>query len=333
MARPVIVFSGPLADLPFSQVVAKAAEWGCDGLELCTWGDHLEVQRAVGDPSYVAGRLQTLAEHDFQATVVSAHRVGQAVCDPVDQRHRAILPEYVWGDGHPEDVRTRATEELIATIRVAQQMGCSVVSGFLGSPIWSSVAGWPRLGAAEIDAGFADFARRAAPILDACRDTGIRFALEVHPGQVAFDLFSAERTLDAVGEREEFAFTFDPSHLHWQGVDPVAFLRRFPDRIAHVHVKDAALHLDGRSGILNSYLAPGDSRKGWEFRAPGRGGIEWENVFRALNAIGYDGPLAIDWGDAGMDRDFGIGEACQFVRDLDFPRAACGDHRSAFGNH
>lgn len=332
MARPVIVFSGPLADLPFSQVVAKAAEWSCDGIELCTWGDHLEVQRAAGEPAYVAGRLQTLAEHDFQAVVVSAHRVGQAVCDPISERHRGILPDYVWGDGNPEDVRTRATEELIATVRIAQQLGCSVVSGFLGSPLWASVAGWPRPSPDEIDAGLDEFARRAAPVLDACRDAGIRFALEVHPGQIAFDLYSAERTLAAVGEREEFAFTFDPSHLHWQGVDPVQFIRAFPDRIAHVHVKDAALRLDGRAGVLNSYFGKGDTRCGWEFRAPGRGGVDWENVVRALNEIGYDGPLAIDWGDAGVDRDFGIGEACQFIRQLDFPRAPTDHHRSAFGN-
>ena len=83
----------------------------------------------------------------------------------------------------------------------------------------------------------------------------MRFAFEVHPGQIAFDLYSAEMALDALDGREEFGFTFDPSHLHWQGVDPVEFVRRFPDRIYHVHVKDAALTLNGRAGVLNGYLA------------------------------------------------------------------------------
>ena len=329
MARPVLLFSGPFADLPLAQVAAKAAEWSCDGLELCTWGDHLEVQRAVSDGDYVAARLQLLAEHDLQAAVISAHRVGQAVCDAIDERHRAILPDYVWGDGEPEGVRTRAAEELIATIRVAQQLGCGVISGFLGSRIWPWVIGWPAPRAEAIDAGYADFARRAEPILDACRDCGVRFALEVHPGQVAFDLVTAERTLAALEHREEFGFTFDPSHLHWQGVDPIEFLLRFPDRIFHVHVKDAVLQLNGRTSVLNSYLPAGDPRRGWEFRTPGRGGIAWESVLRTLHAIGYDGALSLDWSDPGMDRDFGANEACQFIRQVDFP-AASGSERIAF---
>jgi sugar phosphate isomerase/epimerase len=329
MARPVLLFSGPFADLPLAQVAAKAAEWSCDGLELCTWGDHLEVQRAASDGDYVASRLQLLAEHDLQAAVISAHRVGQAVCDAIDERHQAIVPDYVWGDGDPEGVRIRATEELIATIRVAQQFGCGVVSGFLGSAIWPWVVGWPAPRAATIDAGYADFARRAEPILDACRDSGVRFALEVHPGQIAFDLVTAERALAAVDHREEFGFTFDPSHLHWQGVDPVEFLLRFPDRIFHVHVKDAVLQLNGRTSVLNSYLPAGDPRRGWEFRTPGRGSIAWETIFRTLNAIGYEGALSLDWNDPGMERDFGANEACQFIRQVDFP-AASDAARSAF---
>ena len=156
------------------------------------------------------------------------------------------------------------------------------------------------------------------PILDVCRQCGVRFALEVHPGQIAFDLHTAEMALEALGGREEFGFTFDPSHLHWQGVDPVEFLRRFPDRILHVHVKDIALALNGRNGILGSYLPYGDLRRGWDFRSPGRGGLDWEGIIRALNDIGYDGPLSVDWSDAGMDRDYGAEDAYKFVKRLDF---------------
>src|SRR5205823_4593830 len=145
-----------------------------------------------------------------------------------------------------------------------------------------------------------------------------RFALEVHPGQVAFDLYSAEMVLDAIDGREEFGFCFDPSHLHWQGVDPVEFIRRFPDRIFHVHIKDIALTLNGRTGILGSYLPYGDPRRGWDFRCPGHGGVDWEGLIRSLNAIGYDGPLAVEWSDPGMHRDSGAEEAFKFVRRLDF---------------
>ena len=99
--------------------------------------------------------------------------------------------------------------------------------------------------------------------------------------------------------RPEFGFNFDPSHLLWQFVDPVQFIRAFPDRIYHVHVKDAARTLDGKTGILASHLNFGDPRRGWDFRSPGRGQVDFEEIARALNQIGYDGPLSVEWEDCG----------------------------------
>lgn len=322
MPRPVILFSGPFADLPLADLAGKAAEWGYAGLELCCWGDHLEVQHALGDPDYSAGRLALLADHDLQVPVLANHRVGQAVCDRIDDRHRPLVPDYVWGDGDPVGVRSRAAEEMVATVQVAQKLGAMVVSGFTGSGLSSYVAGWPPPTADAVEEGYREFARRWNPVLDACRAAGVRFACEVHPAQIAFDLYSAGRTVDAVDGREEFAFLFDPTHLHWQGVDPVAFLRTFPDRIAHVHVADAVLTLDGRTGVLNSLLPPGDPRRGRHSRSPGRGGIDWDVIVRVLNEIGYDGPLSVDWADPGLDREFGAEDACKFVKQLDVPAPA-----------
>jgi sugar phosphate isomerase/epimerase len=322
MTRPVTLFTGPWTDLPFAEVVERASEWEYQGLELCCWGDHFEVQRALADDRYTHSKLDMLGRQGLNLAVVAAHRVGQAVCDPIDARHEALLPDYIWGDGEPDAVQQRAAEEMTATVRAAQKLGVGVVSGFTGSPLWSFVAGYPAPAPEIVKEGFKTFARQWNPILDVCRECGVKFALEVHPGQIAFDLHSAEMTLEAVGGREELGFTFDPSHLHWQGTDAVEFLRCFPDRIYHVHIKDIALTLNGRSSLLNSYLPPGDPRRGWHYRSPGRGGIDWEAVIRALNDIGYDGPLSVDWSDAGMDRDRGAEEACKFVRRLDFEPCA-----------
>jgi sugar phosphate isomerase/epimerase len=248
--------------------------------------------------------------------------VGQAVCDHIDQRHQAILPDHVWGEGSPEGVSSRAAEEMKATARAAQKLGVGIVNGFTGSSIWRLIYDFPPTPADMLAEGFRDFARRWNPILDVFRDCGVKFALEVHPTEIAFDLHSAETALDAIGGREEFGFNFDPSHLHWQGVDPVEFLRRFRDRIYHVHVKDAAVTLNGRSGILGSHLRFGDARRGWDFRSPGHGGIDWEAIIRTLNEIGYAGPLSVEWEDPGMDREYGAADACQFVRRLDFEPSA-----------
>jgi sugar phosphate isomerase/epimerase len=177
---------------------------------------------------------------------------------------------------------------------------------------------FPPVSAKMIDAGFELLAERFNPILDVFAECGVKFALEVHPTEIAFDLYTAQRALEALDHREEFGFNFDPSHLHWQGVDPVEFLRAFPDRIYHVHVKDAITTLNGRSGILASHLNFGDHRRGWDFRSPGRGGINFEEIIRALNDIKYSGPLSVEWEDSGMEREFGAREALQFVKKLDF---------------
>jgi sugar phosphate isomerase/epimerase len=321
MPRQVVLFSGQWTDLPLEELAQKANEWGYQGFELCCWGDHFEVQRALSEPDYCQKKLDLLGRYDLQPAALGNHRVGQAVCDRIEARHQRILPDYVWGDGDAEGVGQRAAEEMVATIRAAQKLGVGVVTGFTGSSLWSGVQGYPQNNPEEVAEGLRSFAHKWQPILDVCQEAAVRFALEVHPGQVAYDLFSAEMVLDALDGREEFGFTLDPSHLHWQGVDPVEFIRRFPERIFHVHVKDIALSLNGRSGILNSYLPYGDSRRGWEFRCPGHGGLDWEAFIRALNAIRYEGPLAVEWSDAGMNREYGAEEAFKFVKRLDFDPA------------
>jgi sugar phosphate isomerase/epimerase len=318
MARPVILYSGSWADVALEELATQAAEWGYQGLELCCWGDHFEVQRALSEDDYAPSKLALLNRLELSVPVLSVHRVSTAVCDVIDARHRPLLPDYVWGDGTPEGVRERAVQELLDTAHAAQKLGVSVLSGFTGSPIWSYVVGYPAPNAEIVEDALRDFAQRWNPILDACQECGLKYAFEVHPGQLAFDFHSAERVLDALHGREDFGFTFDPSHLLWQGVDPAEFIRRFRDRIYHVHVKDVAIALNGRNSLLGSYLPYGDPRRGWEPRSPGRGGIDWESLIRALNNIGYEGPLSVEWKDAGMDRAFGAEEACQFVKRLNF---------------
>jgi sugar phosphate isomerase/epimerase len=318
MPRLVTLFTGQWADLTIEQMARKTKDFGYDGIELACWGDHFEVDKANADPGYCAAKRDLLDRFDLRCEAISAHLVGQAVCDLIDERHKAILPPYVWGDGRPEGVNKRAAEELKATARAAQNFNVPVVNGFTGSSIWHLLYSFPPVPEKMIAEGFKLLADRFHPILDVFAECGVKFALEVHPTEIAFDLYTAERALAALDRRPEFGFNFDPSHLHWQGVDPVEFLRAFPDRIYHVHVKDAITTLDGRSGILASHLNFGDPRRGWDFRSPGRGTINFEEIIRTLNQIGYQGPLSVEWEDSGMDRDMGAKEACEFVRSKDF---------------
>ncbi len=318
MSRPVTLFTGQWADLSLDDLARKSREFGFDGLELACWGDHFEVTKAMADEKYGKRKRELFEQYDLQCHAISAHLVGQAVCDRIDERHQAILPDSVWGDGDPEGVNQRAAEEMKNTARAAQRFGVEVVNGFTGSGIWHMLYSFPPVAESMIEKGYEDFAAAWNPILDVFAECGVKFALEVHPTEIAFDIYSAKRALDAVGHREEFGFNFDPSHLFWQGIDPVEFIREFPDRIYHVHVKDAIVTLDGRTGILASHLNFGDARRGWDFRSPGRGGVNFEEIIRALNDIGYAGPLSVEWEDARMDREHGAREACEFVKKLDF---------------
>lgn len=318
MARPVTLFTGQWADLPLEELCKKAKEFGYDGLELACWGDHFEVDKALSDDSYCRRKRDLLDKHELKLFAISNHLVGQGVLDNIDERHKGILPEYVWGDGNPSGVNDRCIEEMKNTARAAQKLEVGVVNGFTGSSIWHLIYDFPPTPRSMIDAGFDLLAERWNPILDVFQECGVKFALEVHPTEIAFDLYTAERALDALNRREEFGFNFDPSHLIWQGVDPVEFIRAFPDRIYHVHMKDASVTLNGRTGILASHLDWGDPRRGWDFRSVGRGGVRFEEIIRALNAISYDGPLSVEWEDINMERDAGAAEAAQFCHNVDF---------------
>ena len=320
MSRPVTLFTGQWADLPLEVLAEKAAAWGYDGLELACWGDHFDVAAALADPAYCQGRRDLLARHGLSVHAISNHLVGQAVCDRIDARHREILPARVWGDGVADGVRRRAAREMADTARAAARLGVEVVNGFTGSSVWHLLYSFPPVPGEWIDDGFRDFAERWAPVLDVFSAEGVRFALEVHPTEIAFDIVTAQRALDALEAHSAFGFNYDPSHLAYQGVDYVDFIERFADRIHHVHMKDvwwSARPMD--AGVFGGHTDFGDSRRCWDFRSLGRGRVDFEAVIRALNRAGYRGPLSVEWEDAGMDREHGAAEACDFVRKLSFP--------------
>lgn len=320
MARPVTLFTGQWADLPLEVMAEKAKSFGYDGLELACWGDHFDVTQGSTNPAYCNGRKQLLAKHGLSVWAISNHLVGQLVLDPNDARSDAWAPKEC--AGKPEAKREWAIEEMKRTARAAKNLGVKVVAGFTGSSIWHWIYPFPPASQADIDAGYKYFAKLWKPILDVFQECGVRFALEVHPTEIAFDIYSTEKALEAVDHHPAFGFNFDPSHLHWQGVNPVQFLHEFPDRIFHVHIKDAIVTLDGKSGILASHLPFGDRRRGWDFRSPGRGTVNFEEIIRALNQIGYEGPLSVEWEDSGMDREHGAKEAAEFVKKLDFKPSA-----------
>jgi sugar phosphate isomerase/epimerase len=321
--KPITLFTGQWADLPLETLAEMAAGWGYEGLELACWGDHFEVDKALSDDGYCQSRHDILGKHGLKVWAISNHLVGQAVADDIDERHKAILPERVWGDGRGRSVQKRAAQEMIDTAKAAAKLGVGVVNGFTGSSIWPKIYAFPPTSDEDYEAGFEDFAKRWKPILNEFKAAGIKFALEVHPTEIAFDLFSAKKAVAALRGHEAFGFNFDPSHLAWQLVDPVEFLREFPDRIFHTHMKDVFVDLEpGRSGIFGSHLPFGDPNRRWDFRSLGHGVVNFPAILRTLNAIGYEGPLSVEWEDPHMAREHGAKESVEFLKRIQFPSAA-----------
>jgi sugar phosphate isomerase/epimerase len=331
MPRPITLFTGQWADLPIDELLPLIKKMGYDGVELACWGDHFEPDRALGETDYVQKKWALLQKHGLTCHAISNHLVGQAVCDLIDQRHKAILPADVWGDGDPEGVRQRAAEKMKATAVAARKFFNSrpgksssdnspaVVNGFTGSSIWHAVYAFPPIGQDYINNGYADFSRRWLPILDVFEKENINFALEVHPTEIAFDIASTKRAIDAVKGHPRFGFNYDPSHLGYQGVDYVKFIREFADRIFHAHMKDVWWGRgDGTVGVFGGHTDFTDPRRFWDFRSLGHGDIKFEDIIVALNDVAYRGPLSVEWEDGRMDRVHGATESCAFVRKLDF---------------
>lgn len=322
MVKPVTLCTGQWADLPLEELAEKAGKWGYDGLELACCSDHFDVTKALEDKNYCKTRHDILAKYNLKIFAISSHLVGQCVCDNIDERHKSILPSYIWGNGDPEKVRQRAAEEMKNTARAAAKLGVKVVNGFTGSSIWQYLYSFPPNPLDLVDRGFKDFADRWNPILDVFDEVGVKFALEVHPTEIAFDIVTAERAIKELNNRKTFGFNFDPSHLGYQGVDYVEFIKRFGDRIFHTHMKDVYWAKTPKlSGVFGGHLNFGDLRRFWDFRSLGRGNINFEEIIRALNSVGYNGPLSVEWEDSGMDREHGAREALEFVRKLDFEQS------------
>ena len=321
MARPITLCTGQWADLPLEKMCAMAQEWGLDGLELNTWG-HFDVDKALKDDGYVKGVQDLLAKHKLKCWAIDVHLVGQCVCDPIDKRHKAIVPPSIWGDGDPEGVRQRAAAWLIDAGKAAKKLGVAIVNGFTGSSVWHKLYFFPPTSQLEIEEGYKDFAKRFTPIFDEYQKLGIRFGLEVHPTEIAYDLYTMQRALKAVNHHPAFGINMDPSHFTHQFLQPDEMVMEFADRIFHVHMKDAKVKLTGRNSILSSHLEFGDPRRGWDFVTVGYGDVPWDKFVRALNHVGYQGPLSIEWEDSGMDRIKGVKDAIETVRRFNFAPAS-----------
>ena len=315
MSRPITLCTAQWADLSLEDTCKVAREMGYDGLELATWGQ-IDVHKAVKDDAYVQQVKDTLKKYDMGCWAFAAHVAGQCVCDNWDVRLDGFAPAAL--AGKPDEIRAWAAEELKVTARAAKKLGVKVVTGFMGSPIWKYFYSFPQTSEEMIEAGYQEIKKVWSPIFDVFDENGVKFALEVHPSEIAYDYYTTKRLLETFDHRPTLGINFDPSHLVWQMVDPVMFLEDFHDSVYHVHAKDVACNFNGRNGVLGSHLPFGDVRRGWNFVSLGHGDVDFDKICRVLNQYKYDGPLSVEWEDSGMDRVYGATEAVEYLRRYNF---------------
>ncbi len=315
MKRIISICSGQYGDLPLETLCLEMHKIGYQGLELACQA-HVDVNQVVSSPEYTTKLKETLAKYDMQIGALSAHLMGQCVGDNPDSRLDNFAPAHL--AGKPEEIRAWAIQGMKTTAKAAQILGVKVVTCFLGSPIWPFWYSFPQTTPQTIAQGFARIKELWTPIFDVYDECGVKLALEVHPGEIAFDYYTTKRLFETLEYRPTLGLNFDPSHLLWQGVNPTIFLRDFADRVYHVHMKDVKINRDDRSGILGSHIEFGDTRRGWNFVSLGHGDVDFDAIIRELNQMGYEGPLCVEWEDSGMERILGAAEAYEYVKRMNF---------------
>jgi len=312
--RPITIFTGQWADLSLEEMSKIASKIGYEGLELGTWGKHINPKKAAEDREYVKQVKDTLKKYNLKAWAISIHLSGQLVGDVIDKRHKGFAASTVADD--PEAIREWGIQEVRYTIKAAKNLGIKIITGFMGSTIWNYWYSFPQTTEEMIEEGYNTIVERWTPLLDEMDKNDIKFGLEIHPTEIAFDYYTFVRLLKAFNYRKTLGMNFDPSHLLWQGMKPHLLIRELTDRVYHVHIKDASLTLDGLNVIFGSHLEFGNTRRGWNFRSPGMGDVDFSSIIRELNDIGYDGPLSVEWEDSGMERLRGATEAYGFVKKI-----------------
>lgn len=306
------IFTTLFQDRPLEQVLRHVAELGYQMVELPVFpgNPHVDLEAVLADKGAALKRL--VSSYGLEISALGCARPGQMVLGPQDWTVDH------WAQGVPPEERARwGAEQMVKAAHAAALLGVPVVNGFTGSSVWDKWYNFPPTNEAAYERGWALFAERWTPILDAFREYGVKFALEVHPTEIAYNVETAERAVEVMGGRPEFGFNFDPSHLVWQMIDPVVFVKRLGKRILHCHAKDVELQTDElpRSGVLvgGSWQRPD---RGVRPRIPGWGDVNWRKVISALALGGYDYVLSFEHEDPIMSPEDGCEKAIEYLRPL-----------------
>lgn len=306
-------FAGDAA--PFSSldsICGWAADLGYKGVQIPTWDARLfDLARAADSKTYCDEVAGTAARHGLAVTELSTHLQGQlvAVNPAFDEAFDGFAPETV--RGKPAARQQWAADQLTLAAKASRHLGLSASVSFTGALAWPFVYPWPQRPAGLIDTAFAELARRWLPIFDAYDEAGCDLCFELHPGEDVFDGATFEMFLDAAGGHRRCNINYDPSHLLLQGLDYLAFIDLYHERIRAFHVKDAEFNPTGRQGFYSGFQPWID--RAARFRSLGDGQVDFGGIFSKLAQYGYDGWAVLEWECCLKHPEDGAREGADFI--------------------
>lgn len=315
---PAVFLAQFAADEAPYNSLASIAKWAADkgfkGVQIPTWDTRLiDMKQAAESQEYCDDMLATLAEYDLDITELASHITGQlvAVHPAHDQIMDGFAPEHV--RGNPDARRAWAEEQLMFAAMASKKLGVDRHITFSGSLLWPYFYPYPQWPEGLVDEAFDELATRWRPILDLFDENGIDVCYEIHPCEDLHDGHSWEMFLNRVDDHPRAKMLYDPSHFILQGLDYLAFIDHYHDRIAAFHVKDAEFRPDGKSGVYGGFQ-PWSKRAG-RFRSLGDGQVDFGAIFTKLATYGYDGWAVLEWECFIKNPEDGASEGASFIRD------------------
>jgi sugar phosphate isomerase/epimerase len=303
------VFTPLLSKLPLSDVLTKLKAFDITTVELGTGnypgGAHCDLGM-LDDQGALAKFQQTLDDHRASISALSCHG------NPL----------------HPDPAQAAQFQETNRkTILLAEKLGVSAVVDFSGCPGDSPTATAPNWVTCPWPPEYLDvlawqWDKVVAPYwierAKFAADHGVRIAIEMHPGFVVYSPETLLRLRSIAGPA--IGCNYDPSHMFWQNIDPIAAIRILGDAIFHVHAKDTQFYPTNlpRTGVLDTKPYTDERNRGWIFRTCGYGhGAEWWKEFvSTLRMFGYDSVLSIEHEDSLLSSEEGLAKAAQFLNEI-----------------
>lgn len=229
---------------------------------------------------------------------------------------------------HPDhNIAEAAHKNYVDTVKLAELLGISTVVTFSGCPGGSDkdtkpnwvTCPWPPEYSEILDYQWEQklipYWQNAAKIAEA---SGVRVAIEMHPGFCVYNTETMNKLHNAAGKA--VGTNFDPSHLFWQGMDPVAAIRELGESIYYVHAKDCRIDSINVSkhGVLDTKHYSDEIHRSWIFCTVGYGHDEkvWRDIIVNLRMVGYDGVISIEHEDSLMSVNEGVEKAAKFLKNL-----------------